>query len=141
MLRTLFTFALSLLLIAEASAQTTPAATSTKPTVKSAKATARTSRRAAKKARRVALKTTPVAPRLNDGWPALDDSQTAVAATNAPEVAGAYGAPVTTSRADVDLVYASPGMPVHIRTSKEMVPYSVRPPRKAAGTQTTLSGN
>lgn len=140
MLRTLFTFVLSLLLVAEASAQTTPAA-STKPTVKSAKATARISRRAAKKAHRVALKTTPVAPRVNDGWPALDDSQTAVASTTATEGAGLYGAPATTSRADVDLVYASPGMPVHIRTSKEMVPYSVRPARKAASTQTTLSGN
>ena len=137
MFRSLLVLALSLVVVAEASAQTAPAATS-KTTTKVAKTTTRTTRRAAKKARRVALKTVPATPRVNDGWPPLDDAQTAVASTAAVDATGSYGAPTTTSRADVDLVYAGPGMPVHIRTSKEPVPYSVRPARKPASQQTTL---
>jgi len=138
MFRSLVTLALSLLLVAEAGAQTAPAAT-TKTVTKSAKATARASRRAAKKARRVATKSAPATPVINDGWPALDNTQTAVATTSA-DAAGAYGASAAGSRGEIDNanVYAAPGMPVHMRTSNGMVPYSVRPARKPASTQTTL---
>ena len=38
-------------------------------------------------------------------------------------------------------VYAAPGMPVHMRTSNGMVPYSVRPARKTATTTQTTLGN
>ncbi|GAC1585869.1 MAG: hypothetical protein NVS3B25_00500 [Hymenobacter sp.] len=136
MFRSFFTLALSVLLIAEASAQTAPLATP----VESAKATARASRRAAKKAHRVALKTAPATPRVNDGWPALDDSQTAVATTT-PTADITYGAPASAARGEIDNanVYAAPGMPVHMRTSKEMAPYSVRPARKPVSQQTTLT--
>lgn len=141
MFRSLFTLALSLFLVAEASAQTAPAAT-TKTTTKSVKATARTSRRAAKKARRVALKTAPTTPRVNGGWPAIEESQTAVATTAPFDAPGAYGAS-TSSRGEIDNanVYAAPGMPVHMRTSKGIVPYSVRPARKPAAQQQTTLGN
>ena len=141
MFRTILTLALSMFLLAEASAQTTPA-----PTKKaSAKATARTTRRAAKKARKVAIKSAPVVPALNDGWPAVEETQTAVASTT-PATAttdNGWGAASagSSNRGEIDNanVYSSPGMPVHIRTSKGTVPYSVRPPRKpAASTQTTL---
>lgn len=136
MFRTVLTLALSMFLLAEASAQTTPATTKKA----SAKASARTTRRAAKKARKVAIKSAPVVPALNDGWG--DDTQTAVAST-ATTTNDGWGAAVAPSsnRGEIDNanVYASPGMPVHIRTSNGMVPYSVRPPRKpAAATQTTL---
>ncbi|MBD2767021.1 hypothetical protein IC235_03825 [Hymenobacter sp. BT664] len=139
MFRSVVTLALSLFLVAEARAQTTPVAP-TKTTAKSAKALARTDRRAARKARRLARKSMPATPRVNDGWPALEDSQSAVAAT-APFDAVAYGAPAASSRGEIDNanVYAAPGMPVHVRTSKGMVPYSVRPARKPAGPQTTLT--
>jgi len=141
MLRSLLALALSMFLLAEASAQTAPAAAAKTTTVNSAKATARTSRRAAKKARRVAMKSAPALPRINDGWPPLDDTQVAVASTATNESTGwAVGAPAASSRGEIDNanVYAAPGMPVHIRTSKGMVPYSVRPARKPAA-QTTLS--
>ena len=151
MFRSLLTLALSLILVAEASAQTAPAAAATKTaatkttTAKAAKATARTSRRAAKKARRVALKSAPTAPRVNDGWPPLDDAQTAVATTASGDAASNnYGAPATASRGgeiDNANVYAAPGMPVHMRTSNGMVPYSVRPARKTATTTQTTLGN
>ena len=133
MLRSILTLALSMFLLAEASAQTAPATVVTK-TTKVTKASVRTTARKAKKARRVAIKTAPAAP-LNDGWPAIDNSQTAVAS------AATYGASAANSRGEIDNanVYAAPGMPVHMRTSNGMVPYSVRPPRKsAAATQTTL---
>ncbi|MCC3151875.1 hypothetical protein Q3A66_00380 [Hymenobacter sp. BT770] len=140
MFRSLITLALSLFLVAEASAQTAPA-TTTKTTAKSAKATARTARRADKKARRVALKTTPTVAGVNDGWPPLDDSQTVVASNASVDASGAdisYGAAASRGELDNANVYAAPGMPVHIRTSKVPVPYSVRPPRKPVSTQTTL---
>jgi len=137
MIRSLLTLALSVFLLAEASAQTAPAAAPTTK-AKSAKATARTSRRAAKKAHRVALKKAPAAPLANDGWPPLEDAQPAVASAAAVDAAGTYGAAAPAPRADTQLVYAGPGMPVHIRTSREPVPYSVRPPRKPAAQQTTL---
>lgn len=137
MFRSLFTLALSLFLVAEASAQTAPAITA-----KSAKATARINARAAKKERKVTLKTLPAAPVVNDGWPPLDDAQTAVASANATNDGWGYDAPAaaSTSRGELDNanVYAAPGMPVHIRTSKVPVPYSVRPPRKTAAAQNTL---
>lgn len=139
MLRSFLTLALSMFLLAEASAQTTPAAATTK-VAKGTKGSARTAARKAKKARRVAIKSAPAAP-VNDGWPALDDSKAAVATTTALEPAATYGASAASSRGEIDNanVYAAPGMPVHMRTSNGMVPYSVRPPRKpAAATQTTL---
>ena len=137
MFRSVITLALSLFLVAEASAQTAPAAT-TKTTAKSAKALARTNRRAAKKALRVARKSTP-ATRVNNGWPALEETQTVVASSEAFEAT--YGASAAGSRGEIDNanVYAAPGMPVHVRTSKGIVPYSVRPARKPSGAQTTLT--
>lgn len=139
MFRSLFTLALSVFLLAEASAQTTPATAK----AKSAKASARTAARDAKKARRVALKTLPAAPLANDGWPPLDDAQTTVAsaaATNADWGYDAAPAAATTSRGEIDNanVHAAPGMPIHIRTGNGLVPYSVRPARKPAA-QTTLT--
>lgn len=142
MFRSFLTLALSMFLLAEASAQTAPVAAK-KTTAKTAKATARTSRRAAKKARRVALQSAPVMPRTNDGWPPLDDAQVAVATTPTP-ADNAWGAAtsstINSSRGEIDNanVYAAPGQPVHIRTSNGMVPYSVRPARKSASQQTTL---
>ena len=137
MFRSILTLALSVFLLAEASAQTTPVAVK-KKTTKSVKSTAR----AAKKARRVALKTTPTTAVMNDGWPPLETTQTAVASTTSA-TGGGWGAVApgaSTSRGEIDNanVYAAPGMPVHIRTSNGMVPYSVRPPRKSATSQTTL---
>ncbi|MCI1187995.1 hypothetical protein MON38_11240 [Hymenobacter sp. DH14] len=134
MFRTVFTLALSMFLLAEASAQTTPA------TAK--KTTAKATARAAKKARKAAIKSTPKVAVLNDGWPPIEET-TAVAST-ATAANDGWGAATTASsnRGEIDNanVYASPGMPVHIRTSNGMVPYSVRPPRKpaAATTQNTL---
>ena len=51
--------------------------------------------------------------------------------------------PATSSRGELDNanVYGAPGMPIHIRTSKVPVPYSVRPPRKTAASQQTTLGN
>ena len=140
MFRSILTLALSMFLLAEASAQTTPAA-ATKKSTKVAKATARTAARSAKKARRVALKTTPTAKLANDGWPPLDDAQTAVAST-ATATNGGWDmtGPATSSRGEIDNqnISAAPGMPVHVRTSNGLTPYSVRPARKPASDQTTL---
>ena len=135
MFRTVLTLALSMFLLAEASAQTTPVITK--------KASAKATARAAKKARKVAIKSTPVVPALNDGWPA-DEAQTAVASTGTVTSDGwAAAAAASSNRGEIDNanVYASPGMPVHIRTSNGMVPYSVRPPRKPAATAQTTLGN
>ena len=147
MLRSFLTLALSMFLLAEASAQTaqTAPAAATKVT-KVTKASARAAYRKARKARRVAIKSAPAAPLANDGWPPLDDQQTVVAATTVAATttaeAGGWGAGApASSRGEIDNanVYAAPGMPVHMRTSNGMVPYSVRPARKsAAATQTTL---
>jgi len=143
MFRSLFTLALSLFLLAEASAQTAPAATTRKATVKSSKATARATRRAAKKAQKVAAKPAPaVADDWATEWPPVEAAQPVVASAEMPATDVYAGA--TESRGEIDNanVYAAPGRPVHVRTSKEMAPYSVRPPRKAASTQTTLgTGN
>ena len=141
MLRSILTLALSMFLLAEASAQTAPVATTTKA-AKASKASARTAARKAKKARRVAIKSAPAAP-LNDGWPPIDNSQTAVASTTPFESAATYGASGSNSRGEIDNanVYAAPGMPVHMRTTNAPVPYSVRPPRKPAATTQTTLGN
>ena len=141
MLRSLFTLALSLFLLTESGAQTAPS-TASKTKVKSAKATARATRRAAKKASKVAVKTAPAATDTwtsNDGWPPVDASQNAVASANGAE---GYGAAPAASRGEIDNVnvYAAPGMPVHVRSSKEMAPYSVRPARKSAGGTTLNPG-
>lgn len=146
MFRSLITLALSLFLVAEASAQTapvTPATKAAKTAAKSAKATARTSARAAKKAQRAAVKKAPVLARANDGWPPLEDASTAVASTATATDSSWGGAAAAPSRGELDNanVYAAPGMPVHIRTSKEMVPYSVRPARKPAASSQTTLGN
>lgn len=140
MFRSILTLALSVFLLAEASAQTTPG------TIKktSTKATARTTRRAAKKVRKVASRLAPIVPARNDGWGPIEEAQTAVAstATGNSGWAAAASSNARSNGGEIDNanVYASPGMPVHIRTSNGMVPYSVRPPRKpSASTQTTLS--
>ena len=134
MLRSFLTLALSMFLLAEASAQTAPVKSS-KKTTKTAKAAARQ----AKKARRVAVKSAPAAP-LNDGWPPIENNtHTAVASNdgwNTPE----SSIPASTSRGEIDNqnISAAPGMPVHVRTSNGLTPYSVRPARRPAATQTTL---
>ena len=141
MFRTVLTLALSMFLLAEASAQTAPATTKKA----SAKAIARTKARAAKQARKAAVKSTPAVANLNDGWPPIEEAQTTVAstATASNDGWGAATAGSSSSRGELDNanVYSSPGMPVHIRTSKGTVPYSVRPPRKAAATSQTTLGN
>lgn len=134
MIRSFLTLALSMFLLAEASAQTTPAA-GKKTTTKATKVAARK----AKKARRVALKTTPVTPVVNDGWPALDEPQTAVASAATTNGGWAAEPAASTSRGELDnhSISAAPGMPVHVRTSNGLTPYSVRPARKPAA-ETTL---
>ncbi|OGX81744.1 hypothetical protein [Hymenobacter glacialis] len=143
MFRSVFALALSLFLVVEASAQTAPAATTPKAKAKSAKASARTTRREVKKVTRAVAKA-PTAATLNDGWPPLEDAQPAVAsAATATDTDWGYGAAATPSRGELDNanVYSAPGMPIHIRTSKVPVPYSVRPPRKTATSQQTTLGN
>ena len=136
MVRSLLTLALSMFLLAEASAQTAPVTTTKKTTTKSVKAAARK----ANKARRVALKTVPVTPLANDGWPPLEEQTSVASATTATNGGWEAGAAAASSRGEIDNanVYAAPGMPVHMRTTNVPVPYSVRPPRKSASTQTTL---
>ena len=136
MVRSLLTLALSMFLLAEASAQTAPVTTTKKTTTKSVKAAARK----ANKARRVALKTVPVTPLANDGWPPLEEQTAVASATTATNGGWEAGAAAASSRGEIDNanVYAAPGMPVHMRTTNVPVPYSVRPPRKSASTQTTL---
>lgn len=135
MFRTVLTLALSMFLLAEASAQTTP--------VKAKNTSAKATARAAKKARKAAIKSTPKVAVLNDGWPPLEETTTvASTATAANDDWGAATAG-STSRGEIDNsnAYAAPGMPIHIRTSNGMVPYSVRPPRKSAATTQTTLGN
>lgn len=142
MLRSLIATALSLFLLAEANAQTAPVVSSKKAAVKSTKATARATRRAVKKTARIAAKPKPAAAPATDAWATewpADDAQTAVASATPAAATDAY-AGASESRGEIDNanVYAAPGKPVHIPTSTKMAPYSVRPPRKAASTQTTL---
>ena len=136
MVRSFLTLALSMFLLAEASAQTAPVTTTKKTTTKSVKVAARK----AKKARRVALKTVPAAALANDGWPPLEEQTAVAAAATTPNNGWDAAAPAATSRGEIDNanVYAAPGMPIHMRTTNAPVPYSVRPPRKSATTQTTL---
>jgi hypothetical protein len=128
MFRSLFALALSLFIVAEASAQTTPAA-SKKTTPKAA---ARQAKRTTKKAERVARKATPkpavAAAVTDDGWPPIE----------APVAVASAPAEVPVHMRAEDVVYAGPGMAVRLQTNK-MVPYSVRPPRKRSTTETTLS--
>lgn len=133
MIRSFLTLALSVFLLAEASAQTAPAA-SKKTAAKSTKVAARK----AKKARRVALKTVPASPVMNDGWPAIDETQTAVASATTTSGGWADEPGAATSRGELDnhSISAAPGMPVHVRTSNGLTPYSVRPARKPASDNT-----
>ena len=143
MFRSVITLALSLFLMVEASAQTAPTTTGEKAKAKSAKAAARTTRREVKKVTKAVAKA-PTAASTNDGWPPLEDAQPAVASTATADNADwGYGAAATSSRGELDNanVYSAPGMPIHIRTSKVAVPYSVRPPRKTAASQQTTLGN
>lgn len=130
MFRSIIVLALSLFIVAEASAQTTPATAKKAP----AKASVRQAKRATKKAERVARKASPApavaqAPLTDDGWPPIEP----VAAAQAPT------APAETPvhlRAE-DVVYAGPGMAVRVQPSR-LLPYSIRPPRKPASTGNTL---
>ena len=136
MVRSLLTLALSMFLLAEASAQTAPGSVTKKTTAKSVKVATRK----ANKARRAALKTVPAAALANDGWPPLEEQTAVAAAATTPNNGWDAAAPAATSRGEIDNanVYAAPGMPIHMRTTNAPVPYSVRPPRKSAATQTTL---
>jgi hypothetical protein len=119
--------------MAEASAQTSPAAAH--KTTK--KTTTRATRRTAKKTQRVARKTAPVkATSFNDGWD-VPTAETVVAA--AEPQAAAWGGGTTSARQGADAVYAAPGMSVHIRTGREMDNYDGTPRKPAASQQTTLS--
>ena len=124
MFRSVLTLALSVFLLAEASAQTAPVAAAHKTT--------RAARRAAKKTQRTVRKTArhtvaawpdpaPAAPVVAaaqpTGWEAYDDAQ---------------------ARQGRDAVYAAPGMSVHIRTGRELDNYDGTP-RKAPAPQNTLS--
>jgi sRNA-binding protein len=132
MFRSVITLALSVLLLAEASAQTAPAAAKkeAKAAKKATKATARATRKSTKQAQRAASQVPPVAV-TDDGWPPLPAADTVVAsATPAPDETATTA---VHNRAE-DIVYVAPGMAVKVRTSKEMVPYSVRPPRKRSAT-------
>jgi hypothetical protein len=147
MFRSAIALALSLFLVAEASAQTTPAAAAKKEAravKKATKASARATRKSTKQADRLAKKTESAKKSValaDDGWPPLAANETAVASVEAVDSnqAPAYGETAVHNRHE-DVVYAAPGMAVHVN-SKKLVPYSVRPPRKPATTQTTLGGN
>lgn len=135
MVRALATLTLSVLMLTGAHAQSGPAATSKKATAQASRA-AKKAQRATKKAQRTARKTAAKAATATDGWPALEN--------NAPVVASAatdptYGAGPSEPLYGRDNVYAAPGMPVNVRFSKQAVPYSVRPPRKTARAETTLT--
>ncbi len=124
MFRAVVTLALSVLLIAEASAQTAPAA---------AHKAARAARRTAKKTQRTVRKT---ARRAVAAWPEPAPAAPVVAAAEHPSGWEAYDA--AQDRQGRDAVYAAPGMGVHIRTGHELDNYDGTP-RKAAAKQTTLS--
>ncbi|OGX81872.1 hypothetical protein [Hymenobacter coccineus] len=126
MFRSIITLALSVFLIAEASAQTTPATT---------KKTTRTTRRVAKKAQRTVRKTTRAAAAA---WPAPDPATPVMAAVTEPTGWEAYDD--AQARQGRDAVYAAPGMNVHIRTGHEMDNYDGTPRKAPVSTrQTTLS--
>ncbi len=123
MLRSALTLALSVFLLAEASAQTAPAA---------AHKVTRATRRAATKTQRTVRKT---ARRAVAAWPAPDPSAPVVAAVPST---GWEAHDDAQARQGRDAVYAAPGMSVHVRTGHEMDNYDGTP-RKAAASQTTLS--
>lgn len=126
MFRSILTLALSVMLIAEASAQTTPAVT---------KKTTRTTRRVVKKTQRTVRKTTRQAAAA---WPAPDSATPVMAAVTNPTGWEAYDD--AQARQGRDAVYAAPGMSVHIRTGHEMDNYDGTPRKPLVSTkQTTLS--
>jgi hypothetical protein len=145
MFRSAIALALSLFLVAEASAQTTPSAAAkkeAKAVKKATKASARATRKSAKQADRLAKKSVSAKKAValaDDGWPPLAANETVVASAEATDRSQTYGETPVHNRHE-DVVYAAPGMAVHVN-SKKLVPYSVRPPRKAAASQTTLGGN
>ncbi len=124
MFRSVLTLALSVFLLAEASAQTTPAA---------AHKTTRTARRAAKQNQRAVRKT---ARRAVAAWPAPSPAAPVVAAAQ-PTGWEAYDD--AQARQGRDAVYAAPGMNVHIRTGHEMDNYDGTPRKAPVANQTTLS--
>ena len=125
MFRSLVTLALSVLLVAEACAQTAPAAT---------KKAARTTRRVAQKAQRTVRKTI----RQAAAWPATGPAAPVMAAATEPTGWEAYDD--AQARQGRDAVYAAPGLGVHIRTGHEMDNYDGTPRKAPVGTkQTTLS--
>lgn len=126
MFRSVLTLALSVFLLAEASAQTAPVA--------AAHQTARAARRAAKKTQRTVHKT---ARRAVAAWPEPAPAAPVVAATTA-QPTGWEAYDDAQARQGQDAVYAAPGMGVHIRTGHELDNYDGTP-RKTATKQTTLS--
>lgn len=141
MFRSAITLALSLFLLAEASAQTTPAAADkkvAKAAQKQTKAGVRAAKKAAKQSDRLARKpaTKSAVASTNDGWPPIEDASV-VASTVPVEAQQEVYDYVPVHNRHEDVVYAAPGSAVRIQTSKAPVPYSVRPPRKPAA-QTTL---
>lgn len=128
MFRSVLTLALSVFLLAEASAQTLPVAAAHKNT--------RATRRAAKKTQRSVRKT---ARRSVAAWPAPAPAAPVVAAA---EPTGWEAYDEAQARQGRDAVYAAPGMNVHIRTGHEMDNYDGTPRKPAVPTQqTTLSPN
>ena len=125
MLRSLIIIALSFVTLAEASAQSKPAAAH--KTTK--KTTVRTARRATKKKPQAAIKKAPV--KAVDSWDVWPTET--VAATPVP------AAPEPANRPGDAAVYAAPGMSVHIRTGREMDNYDGTPRKPAPSKQTTLS--
>lgn len=125
MLRSLIIIALSFVTLAEASAQSKPAAAH--KTTK--KTTVRTTRRATKKVARIATKKAPV--KVADTWDVWPTET--VAAAPAP------AASEPTNRPGDAAVYAAPGMSVHIRTGREMDNYDGTPRKPAPSKETTLS--
>jgi sRNA-binding protein len=145
MFRSILTLALSVFLLAEASAQTTPATTAkkeVKAAKKQTKASARAAKRAAKQADRLARKNATTVPQVavtDDGWPPLTDADAVLASANPEQDNRTFGETPVHMRAE-DVVYAAPGAAVHIRTGKAMDPYSVRPARKPASGTTLEQG-
>lgn len=125
MFRSVLTLALSVFLLAEASAQTVPVAATHK--------TVRAARRAAKKTQRTVHKT---ARRAVAAWP--EPAPTAPVVAAAPQPSGWEAYDDAQARQGQDAVYAAPGMSVHIHTGRELDNYDGTP-RKAAVKQTTLS--
>ncbi len=131
MFRSLLSLALSVLVLSSVQAQSDPAASPRKAAAQASRAAKKTQRAGRKAARSVARKPAakPTVISTVDGWPPLDSTSVVASATPSDAT---YGAGPSASPYGRDHVYAGPGMPVNIRTSKVAVPYSVRPPRKSA---------